>query len=509
VEACKKLARRAAASRDTTRMGMASVTTQREPTTDVMARPVLAVLVVTTCVAAVYFSWGVNSWRFSFVGDEWAFYSFAKQIVSQHLLVYPLDANGVYSSNPVLGSFYQAIFIAVLGPSNFAWRLSNTVLIVPISAFFFLWLNRLFNSHVALAGTIILQSSFYLANFFKVGYTNPQAVALLVICLYLATTCAFEPSYKHMSLLGITLGLSFYIYIGPLFPLIVWPFLVPIIGRDGRRGAFPKIATLGVIYVALIVPGFLNLAHVTAAAHKTVLQPEFHDRLHILVNMFNGFLAFYQVGASDHFVTNPCLDIVSRVLALVGTMVALRNIRQRKYLLFLAVYACAVVVIFGTSPYVDNPTTRTICVVPFGAAFAGLGLGAIRVVHRWYLLGPILAMIFGLNLHQSQIGVFEAMGSNPTQLILQQLQQARASKPIYRTVLVLSNQNRFNYENVLVMQQAYGLETVSFDVVPVSQLQCTAIAHSHVLVLASDTRADLAVHTANCPARTGFTVTAL
>src|ERR1700722_9938018 len=148
--------------------------------------PISLLLILTTFLSFLFFLWGVNSWKFSFAGDEWPFYIYAMKLIAYPHFVNPFSFAGVYQTHSPLASMYQAFFMELLGPTNFAWRLSNIILIFPLSFFFYRWIKLNFSKETAVFATILMQCSFYLANFFKIGYDNPQALTLFVICLYLA-----------------------------------------------------------------------------------------------------------------------------------------------------------------------------------------------------------------------------------------------------------------------------------------------------------------------------------
>lgn len=43
------------------------------------------ILTLTTALTLLYFAWGIDSWRFSFVGDEYAFFDAARDIVARRI----------------------------------------------------------------------------------------------------------------------------------------------------------------------------------------------------------------------------------------------------------------------------------------------------------------------------------------------------------------------------------------------------------------------------------------
>lgn len=456
-------------------------------------------LILTTMMALFYFSWDINSWKFSYVGDEWEFYSFTKYIVDHHFLVNPFSMQGVYGENPLLGSIYQALFVQLLGDTNFAWRFSNIILIVPCSIFFFLWIKKLFTPQIAFISTVLLQSSFFVSNYFKIGYVNPIAFTLFLVSLYAATLLAESPTKKHMLFLGITLGISFYIYLGPLFPLFVWPLLLPLIKK--RKQFFPNVFYFFSSYILLVLPGIFDITHWHAAAKKTIFVKEFTDNSQIITNIFHNFFLYYKNYdyLYNHFIEGPYLDPITRTLALIGTILVIWNVKKNHYLALLLIYISVVVVIGITSPYAYTPTTRGIFFIPFGCIFAGIALGVL--VHKklyQFLLVPILFGIFALNFYHSQIGVFQKTGYSATSLILKELQLTNTSQQ-KSTYLLLADQQNFSTRNIPLMQEAYDLQKVTFTIISPQQLHCDTLNNNTVLYFANDETAKQTAKSLSCP----------
>ncbi|HZE87159.1 MAG TPA: glycosyltransferase family 39 protein [Methylomirabilota bacterium] len=430
------------------------------------------VLILTTCLALISFSWNINSWKFSYIGDEWTFYTFAQDIVRQHFLINPFSMQGVYGENPVLGSIYQAFFLKFFGDSNFSWRLSNSILIIPASIFFFLWVKKLFNENTALLSTLLLQSSFYISNYFKIGYVNPQAFTLFLISLYAASLVGESPTRKHMLFLGICLGLSFYIYIGPLFPFFVCPLLLPLLKKKTHVFTSYWLYLL-TPYLVLLLPGLFDLQHWHTAAKKTIFFKEFHDNSQIIINIMHNFLLYYKNYdiIYNHFIAGAYLDVISGILAFIGSIIVVVNFRKKSYGLFLLTYLSVIFVIALTSPYAYAPTTRGIFFIPFGCIFAGISLSLLFQYAYFRLAVAILLIgIFTLNLYQSQIGVFKQTGYSQTALVLKELFLANHS-PNKTVSLLLSSDQLYNFTDIFTLQEAYGLTKVHFSILPADYLQ--------------------------------------
>lgn len=468
-----------------------------------ISHPKYIILFITTCISLVYFSWGINSWKFSFVGDEWSSYTFAKEYSEKNFLINPFSFNGVFHEHSVLASLYQAILLKILGYSNFAWKLSNILLIIPITIFFYMWIKKTFGVRVALVSTVILQSSFYLSNYFKNGTIQPECLTLFIISLYLASTCITNPTRKNLMLLGLTLGVSFYIYLGPLFVLILSPYFLYILQRSYKKRKLKfTLISLFLPYLLLLLPLLFTLNEVGGPLHKTVAAREYHNNFQILINIFHNFLLFYKNYdyLYNHFVAGPYLDLATRILAFIGTIIVILNARKKEYLFLLLIYVLTCVIIGATSPYSYAPTNRGLFFLPFGFVFAGIALGRIMKIFSLRIAFLIIPLIFIINVYQSQIGVFKEAGYTGTGLIIKSLQDAKENNPERKIVLLLSDYNTYyNYQQIYTMQQAYGLKSIKFEVIKSSQFQCNLLKEADVLIFDNDLEAKNAISYLVCP----------
>lgn len=462
------------------------------------------ILVLTTLLALLYYSWGVNQWQFSFVGDDWPFYRFARNIVIHHFFFNPFDFDGVFLQNSVLSSMYQALFLQLFGFTNFAWRLSNIILIVPITIFLYLWVKKLFGATTALYSTLFLQCSFYLANFFKIGKNMPQALALFVVCLFLATKISKNPSKKNFFLLGIMLGISFYIYIGPLFPLMIWPLLLPLLEPTKKKQLLKKSVFLIFGYLLLLLPLLFQVHTLAGPVGKTLFHHEFISLWQILVNIIHNFLLFYHNFdyLYNHFVAGPYLDPITATFALLGTTVAIMKRKNKPFFLVLLVYVCTCVVIGVTSPYRYAPTTRGIFFLPFGAIFAGIALTFLlqqyKNIHA-LVVASLFFVVFGLNVYQSQIGVFKQTGYSGTSLLVKTMFEAKIQPP-QPYLLLISDHNRYiGAQFIPDFQEAYGLQNVQIRPIPSGALTCAMLPQTKILLFHHDLQALSDLKNLNCP----------
>jgi len=141
--------------------------------------------------------------------------------------------------------------------------------------------------------------------------------------------------------------------------------------------------------------------------------------------------------------------------------------------------------------------------LPFGFAFAGIALYELTKKFRdkkFIVSSVVLLLIFLLNIYQSQIGVFKEAGYTGTGLIIKSLQDAKENNPERKITLLLSDYNtHYNYQQVYTIQQAYGLENIRFETIRASQLQCSMLKQTDILLFDNDIEAKNVISHLVCP----------
>lgn len=451
------------------------------------------VIFVTSIISVFYFCLNVNSWKFSFVGDEWSFYLKAVEIAKSNFLINPFSLDGVWGQNPVTFSMYQAIFIKLLGANNFAWRISTILLLVPMSLFFFLWIKQLFDWRVAMISTLVMQTSFYLANFLKIGYPNPFSLTLFIISIHILNLFSINLDKKLAFFLGIILGISFYIYIGILFPLMLIPYFIVLFWKKySIKKLFAPSLFIVLSYSIILIPFFIQISHsdtyLKIITEKTILKKEYSNYFQPILNVFNNLILFFRNNDynQNHFVTGPYLDYFSQIFTLLGIGYILKNLKNKSFLLLLIMFLSTAFVIGITSPYSYSPTTRGIFFLPFGFAFTGLGIDMLlrkmSKKHYWKIFIPIIITIFSLNFYKSQVGVFKKYVFEPTALIVKYLQEEKKKKSKKITYLIIPENNNYNYQNIEILRQAYGLNEIKFSVKKVNKITCEELKNINIII---------------------------
>ncbi len=448
-------------------------------------------LITATFLSFIYFLWEANSWKYAYVGDIWPFFEFAKRIIAENYAVYPFSFRGVYEQNSILGSVYQAIYMDLFGQTNLAWRLSNLVLIFPLSYFMYRWLRLYFNWQTASLATVLLQCSFYLCIFFKIPYINPQAFALFVLSLYLSARAGISPTKQNGIFLGLTLGISFYIYLGALFPLLIWPYLLPLRKAKSIKMLVPFISALILTYLLCLSFILPELATITGPQSKTLSGREFSDTSQIITNIGNNLVVFYKAFPviPTHFIPFAYMDMLTQLFAFLGTIVSFSLLKQNKYRYLVLSYISTCIFLGLTNPYTMPPTSRGMFLLLFGFVFAGIGimqLKKVKYIHTWVIF-PVLTIIIGLNIFLSQFAVFQKIGHTGMGLILQQLQQANNKQQKNLTLILSETQNINIYTRELsVIQEAFGIKDVTLSILRPYEFSCESISEQKLLVFSYD-----------------------
>ena len=356
----------------------------------------------------------LKSLDFSYIGDEWAFYHAAESLALGTSSWPWLSLDGVYSEFPVLGSVYQSLFLRAFGINAWAWKLSSIAVIVPLGVFFWLFLQRLFSPALALAGLLLLDTSFYLFRFFQIGYINNPSLLFLVILLSIVVRLEWDDPRRlrvQLAVLGACSGLSWYFYLGKLFPLLIGVFLAWRLRRLPWRRLGASLGTFGAPVVVLVGASLWATPDhsLSRATSKTSLQREFTDNAQLARNVSHGWRNQWHTEKPSHYLpTNAYLDRLSALAATLGlAALSLQVLAPRRFasrrtsaprtsaprisdvdarLADVWVLWLGLTLAIGlSSPYSYPPTTRGIHYVPFYLCFA---LHAARLLLLWSARRP-------------------------------------------------------------------------------------------------------------------------
>ena len=435
-------------------------------------------LVLLAASSVAYASIGILSWKFAVVGDEWAFFDFAKDLARRHLLVNPFSMRGVYGVHRIFESYSQAIFLFLFGARFAVWKFSSVFMLFPSILLLYAFVRRRYEPKIAWFSVIFLAFSKYLGNFFKIGYAHSFCFCLFLLCLYWAHELLTVPTKRNAVKLGGGLGLSFFAYIGPLFPFFFAPFGLALLRRE-RQKALPLLARVFGVYLLFFGLGLVSTPRTEwlRGLEATPLNPQINATRQIALNIGRNFLLFFQNFdyVYNHFVAGPYLDGMTRWLALLGIVLSLCAFRQKGGLL-LALWIFLCIGLGLISPYYYIESTRGIFYIPYGAIFAGIGLNWLRqrIGQRWSkaLLPAVLLAAISLNIYEAHVGLFAKVGYTRTALILRELVAANQRQT---AVLVFhSDRYEFNPGYVLVFMEIYGIPPARFALTQSLQEACVS-----------------------------------
>lgn len=436
--------------------------THRPSRTAILSLICFAVLLI---AGLLFYLWGIDSWKFAYIGDEWDFFIFAKDLIGRGSSVHAFQMDGVFDKNPVLGSLWQALFLALFGATNTAWRLSNIVLYIPMGTFLYLWLKDVFGLPTARYGLVLLGFSAPLANFFKIGYVNPIAIALLVILLYIAHQAATKSQAIYAVVAGVLLGISFYIHLGLIFPLIIGVYIMLVALVTDQSIPKRQIAIMLTVYLVCITPGVQSMrdgTYLAAVRSEELMVYDAESAAAIGQNILSIFGSFFfnLDPFNNHFVSGPHLDLISRTLFLFGMVWGIWVVKLPYARAIFGTYilTCIVSAVLSPDPWIG--VTRSIILVPFGLAFASIALGQLHTRYR-HLAVVLTIAIVCLNMYQSQHGVFAKEGHHAFSLLLRETSYARENN--YSHVMLLDGRNLTLHDrNLATMLAAYQLEGITF-----------------------------------------------
>ena len=363
-------------------------------------------------------SFDINSWYYSAIGDEYAFFNLAKQIAlgEVRLSILPshgslsiLDQRGVYSVVPVWTSFYQSVIMRILGIDHQGWITSSILLVVASFWLLYFGIKNIFSSKVAAFSTFIFAASHYLWAFSHTGYWNIQAIFPPILSFYL-TTLAFKKGDRFLWLLvGLASGSSLYVhyYSGISIPLIL--LCLYFYRRKLRK--IEVAAHLAGILITLIPYFYINYQTTIDVIFSRTLTgsseiPQDQRTYYFAKNFVDSFLAFYRNRGASHYVSGPLIDTVTGLLFGLGLIIMVRE--WKKYFIIFATLIALLTMLGGFSQYTYPPITRLYFLLPFTSLTAGFGLEKLlsplekRAKKPTYVFASllILAVILALNTNQ-------------------------------------------------------------------------------------------------------------
>lgn len=351
---------------------------------------VTAVWIIIATIGMTLYTYQLDSWRYAFIGDEYAGYLLAKSYITDPASAPNLlSAVGVYDVHPAFASYIHSASLRLFGDSVYGWRLSEGLMVMLSAAAVYALVRQLKGSGTGLLAAALFISSQHLLAFAHIGYNNLQGLVGFTAMLALAVYALQHRSTLAMFLCGTAAAFTFYTFsltipIIPLPLLLLALFVMLPRSRETFSVRLRAVLPLALIFVVAVVitasPRILNTAWLDQVLFNTIVDsPEAREVTNplterILPNVVYSLTANLYFANESHYITGPLADPITNILLLVGVTGMLVIMFQRSVIMWLLLgFIYAVVVNGALVPYAYPAHTRTYLLVPFYAVFAGLG----------------------------------------------------------------------------------------------------------------------------------------
>ena len=360
----------------------------------------------------------VGDWHFTFWGDEWYFFSFARLVANGHAFD-PFSQAGVFGIHPIADSIYQGLVMRVAGIDVTGWRLSSILATsLPIAALYAVG-RQLGGPLFAATAALIYACCPLMWSFAHIGYNNDDPLLPTIAAVAFCMSGLRSGSAARLAAAGVCAGAGWYsIYTGRLVIGVLAALLV-LEWRDGWSAWWKRLAWLTAGFVAAVLPLVIDnqadtvrlMSHNTPMSTTGSLSAYFTLVNH---NVVRAVYAFVYSTAHDHYINGALFDPITATALLVGVSLALRRITRVESRLLLIWY---VVTLAFTTPFNDADgvsITRSMVVVPPAALLAASGLcsvsAALRALvnARWRAMLPVgiaIALLAGLVANLNNNGV--------------------------------------------------------------------------------------------------------
>ena len=369
----------------------------------------------------------IVSWRYACIGDEYAYFVFARSLLHTPLGELPplFGMKGVYEQAPILSGYVQAFTMRLYGENQYGWRISESLAVFLAALPVYALVRAFARRATALVAVLVFLSSQHLLGFSRAGYAHCQGLLTWPTAVALLLLAARRGSLLGLFLAGVSACWAFYT-MPVAIPLIGVPglffillFLSPANPPPRLRSMIPATVAFAAGLALTAAPGFLDVGWFksilgqTAATSQVATDHPFRDQ--ILPNYLGTQMAVLHSPFDSHYVSGPHLDPVASGLMMFGLLTALAlafarrpGAAPRVAIALLLSYPIVVFCIGGLVPYAHPSIARTYILVPFYAVFAALG--ASRLFAGAVALGmprrlatilalPVLALIPLANLY--------------------------------------------------------------------------------------------------------------
>ena len=327
----------------------------------------------------VMYIWDYRSWKYCFIGDEYMFYTFAKNVASGAIPLKFFYETGVAGDHPVMASIYTAAVMKIFGTGLFGWKMNAAIVPVVTVIPLYIWLKMIFKKKVAMIASAAFIFSAAMMAFARIPHDVIHAVFPFVLTFLLIELAIRKNSRFWSFAAGVVMALGCYSFypsrLTALVAALYW-FFHPL----RRKYAVSNLITGLAIYAATVAFIFLNPAFADhMLVHSVFKGSEIGnaaDRpLYMVMNYIITFFAFLYKPNMSHFIAGSTADWLTAIGALAGLLWCFMSFKKdwRARWLLLS-YAVLVVFIGAIVQYSYAPNTRVNFLAPMFAILAGVGL---------------------------------------------------------------------------------------------------------------------------------------
>jgi hypothetical protein len=368
--------------------------------------------------ALILYAVGLDSWRFSVIGDEHDFYTYARYIQSEpvsHIARDFFSATGVFGTHTYMVSLVQAVYMKVFGVSNFGWRISNPVFLSAAVVCFYLFFHKFTRQSIALIISGLLACSSYLINFGKIGYDNPQAFFMLGLTLWLAAEAVFSRHPVVYAVLGMSMGFCLYSYPAALYILPLPLLLMAIYDFPKNKAAFSRWLSCIGMFCIIAIPLFFQPSYAQGKVegwyiYNTAAIAQYGTGFMFGSQLVYSLFSYLYVINESHYVTSSHIDPISAIWVPIGLAWLMVQLRKNKFALFWIISFGVMWFLAGASHGRQfPPNTRMIMLLPWWISFTAFGISwMVEYIQKKKkpflnykaLLAVVMVIIFVTNLVQ-------------------------------------------------------------------------------------------------------------
>jgi len=404
-----------------------------------------------------FYATHIVSWRYTFIGDEYAYFGFAKSLVHTPFAQLPklFGMRGVYEQAPILAGYVQAFTMRLYGENQYGWRISESLSVFLAALPIYALVRAFARRRTALVAVLVFLSSQHLLGFSRAGYAHCQALLTWPTAVALLLLAARRGSLLGLFLAGVSACWAFYT-MAVAIPLIGVPglffifiFLSP--GNPAPRLLSMTLATLAFSAGLLLTaaPGILDFDWFKSIVGQTAANSQVETAHPFLEQILPNYLftqtAVLHFPIDSHYVSGAHLDPVGSGLMMLGLLTAAglafsrrAGAANRVAIALLLSFPIICFCIGGLVPYSHPSIPRTYILVPFYAVFAALG--AARIIAGAEALGmpcrlvailavPVLTLIPLANIYNFLVLMEKSKSRTGVTMIFEQFEQMPDETP--------------------------------------------------------------------------------